>query len=165
MGIEYYFYAVLCSTGIMLGWHFLKHIWNVNIFYRKLEDLFIAYYNKYPDEDPYKFAGIVVTRFYAWTTPWEKDFNNFIQDPEMLKELYNGAGKWAEEEKARREEITLECAWCDNQDANKFLWFETDNKHKQGTIQCQECFSTCPTGTYEECIDMMAPCDCCNKES
>lgn len=164
MGIEYYIYSVLIATGVVGGWNLIKHIMDVNTFYRKLEDLFIAYYKKYPDEDPYYFSGVVVTRFYAWTTFWEKDFNNFILNPELLKELYTGARQYIKEEEERREkhstELDLECPWCDNKNQDDFLWYETEPEEGLGTIQCQVCFASCPLGTFDECVDSMAPYTC-----
>jgi hypothetical protein len=162
MPIELIVYALLCSTLVFLGINFLKHVYNVNIFYDKLQHLFDCYYTQYPAQHPEHFSGIVVYKRDAYMSVFEKDFNNFILDDEMMKELYEGADLYTKKcaEKSR-EAMECECAWCDNTNIDKFLWFETDKDNQKGTIQCQECLATCPMGTYDECIELIQPLEEC----
>jgi hypothetical protein len=158
MPIEQIVYALLSSTLIFCGIKFAKHVWNVNTFYGKMQDLFNAYYTQYPTQSPEYFVGIVVRKIDAYKQFWVDDMNDFILEPSMLKELYEGASVYIKKcEAEERAKIELECAWCGNETTEKFLWFMMDEKDKTGTIQCQECFATCPRGTYEECVEQMKP--------
>ncbi len=158
MPIETYILIMLYSGIAVVGLNYVKHIRKVNEFYGRLQDLFNAYYTQYPAQHPEYFEGIVCFKRDAYLRFWESDFNNFILEPTMLQELYKGADIYNKKKaQEQRNNMQMACAWCENEDVEKFLYFETVPEEHKGTIQCQECLSTCPIGTYDECVKLMQP--------
>jgi hypothetical protein len=158
--LEQIVFAAIVSTSIVTCKIFIEHIIKVNDFFNKLQEMFNAYYTLYPKHHIHRFAGIVMHKHEAYMRFWVQDFNQFILEPNMLKELYEGAQKyhkqWEETSQEFREDIDLECPWCHNSDVEQFLWYDTTER-KDGRLECQKCYAASPVGTYNKIVDLMSP--------
>jgi hypothetical protein len=172
MPTEYFVYAVLLSGFIVFGLNFIKRISEVNIFYKRLQDMLYFYYKKYPRTSNNYFDGIVMQKSEAIMMFWVSDFNNFILDGDLMEILFKGAKQYVQENRKTNVAFETEdgdmeidfsldpegepsCPWCDNINIDRFQWMEFEEEDDKGTIQCCECGATTPIGTYDECIGMI----------
>jgi hypothetical protein len=176
MPVEYFVYAIISSALIVGIFNFIYRMKNVNIFYKKLQDMLYFYYQKYPRTSLNYFEGVVCSKRDAIMMFWVSDFNDFIQDGDLMEILFKGAQSYVKE---NPKHVSFEsengcdicftpdpegesfCPWCENSDDSQFHWLEFDDDaceecgDAQGTIQCICCGATTPTGTYDECIHMI----------